>query len=170
VPARAWLWLTVVLTGGAFVVAVAVALAPAPSTAPGRGLAWVLFAGSSVHVASTGWLYTLGDVRSYAASRPLRFWRVPAALVLSGALAAGVAGIGGLVAHPALLQLRAGPRLGVLFPVAALVFATAVVAGVALLVRRPAAQRPAGLASDLHGAALAERLLFGAYLGAVAAA
>jgi hypothetical protein len=290
VPARAWLWLTVVLTGGAFVVAVA--LAPPASTAPGRGLAWVMFAGSSVHVASTGWLYTLGDVRSYAASRPLRFWLAPAALVLSGALAAallsptdltwlllpffgwqfyhfakqnlgmvalaassagvpsprraerrtllaaGVAGIGGLIAHPALLQLRAGPRPGALFPVAALVFAAAVVAGVALLVRRPAAQRPAGFsamylmallfslpvfvfaspyaavggmtvahgmqylllvglvaagsgarlvrlavlcnmallggaalekASHLHGAAPAERLLFGAYLGAVTA-
>ena len=84
--ARVWLWLTVVLTGGAF--AVAVALAPPGSAAPGRGLAWVLFAGSSVHVASTGWLYTLGDVRSYAASRSLRFWWAPAALALSGALAA----------------------------------------------------------------------------------
>jgi hypothetical protein len=153
-------------------------------------------------------------------------------------LAVGVAGIGGLIAHPALLQLRVDPRLGALFPVAALVFVTAVVAGVALLVRRPAAQRPAGFsamylmallfslpvfvfgspyaavggmtvahgmqylllvglvaagsgarlvrlaalcnvallggvalekASHLHGAALAERLLFGAYLGAVMA-
>jgi hypothetical protein len=149
-----------------------------------------------------------------------------------------VAGIGGLMAHPALLQLRANPRLGALFPVAALVFATAVAAGVVLLVRRPAAQRPAGFsvlylmallfwvpvfvfgspyaavggmtvahgmqylllvglvaagssarpvrlaalcnvallggvalekASHLHGAAPAERLLFGAYLGAVMA-
>ena len=86
--ARAWLWLTVVLTGGAFVVAVT--LAPPASAAPGRGLAWVLFAGSSVHVASTGWLYTIGDVRSYAASRSLRFWWIPAALVLSGALAAAL--------------------------------------------------------------------------------
>lgn len=286
-PARAWLWLTVALTGGAFIVAVA--LAPPASAAPGRGLAWVLFAGSSVHVASTGWLYTLGDVRSYAASRPLRFWWAPAALVLSGALAAALlspaslawlllpffgwqffhftkqnlgmvalaascagvpsprpaerralltAGLAGITAHPALLQLRADPRLGALFPVAALVFAAAVVAGVALLAQRPAAQRPAGFgvmylmallfslpvfvfgspyaavggmtvahgmqylllvslvaagsggrlvrlaalcnmallggaalekASHLHGAAPAERLLFGAYLGAVMA-
>ena len=195
-PARAWLWLTVGLTGGAF--GVAVALAPPASAAPGRGLAWVLFAGSSVHVASTGWLYTLGDVRSYAASKPLRFWWIPAALVLSGALAAavlspasltwllvpffgwqffhfakqnlgmvalaascarvpslraaerrtllaaGLAGIGGLVAHPALLQLRVDTRLAGLFGVAAIGFAAAVVAGVALLVRRPAALRPAG--------------------------
>jgi hypothetical protein len=290
VPARAWLWLTVALTGGAF--AVAAALAPPASAAPDRGLAWVLFAGSSAHVASTGWLYTLGDVRSYAASRPLRLRWVPAAFVLSGALAAallrpagfawlllpffgwqffhfakqnlgmvalaassagvtsprpaerrallaaGVAGIGGLIARPALLQLRVDPRLGAMFGVAALAFAAAVVAGVALLARRPAAQRPAGFsvmylmallfslpvfifgspyaavggmtaahgmqylllvglvaagsggrlvrlavlcnvallggaalerASHLHGAAPAERLLFGAYLGAVMA-
>jgi hypothetical protein len=153
-------------------------------------------------------------------------------------VAAGVAGTGGLIAHPALLQLRVNPRLGVLFPAAALVFAMAVVAGVALLARRPAAQRPSGFtvmylmallfsvpvfvfgspyaaaggmtvahgmqylllvglvaagsgarpvrlatlcnvallggialekASHLHDAASAERLLFGAYLGAVMA-
>jgi hypothetical protein len=151
-------------------------------------------------------------------------------------LAAGLAGIGGLIAHPALLQLRVDPRLAALFPLAALVFATAVVVGVTLLVRRATAQRPAGFcvmylmallfcfpvfvfgspyaavggmtvahgmqylllvglvaaggqgrlvrlaalcnvallggvalekASHLHGAAPAERLLFGAYLGAV---
>jgi hypothetical protein len=196
VPPRAWLWLTAALTGGAF--ALAVALAPPASAAPGRGLAWVLFAGSSAHVASTGWLYTLGDVRAYAASRPLRLRWVPAALLPSGALAAallppasfawlllpffgwqffhfakqnlgmaalaalsagvvpprpaerrallaaGVAGIGGLIARPALLQLRVDPRLGALFPVAALGFAAAVTAGLALLVRRPAEQRPTG--------------------------
>jgi len=286
VPARAWLWLTIALTAGAFTVAAA--LAPPASAAPGRGLAWVLFVGSSAHVASTGWLYTLGDVRSYTASRPLRLRWVPAALLLSGALlpparfawlllpffgwqflhfakqnlgmvalaascadvasprpaerrallAAATAGIGGLIARPALLQLRVDPRLGALFPLAAAAFGVAVVAGVALLMRRPPAQRPAGFtvmyvmallfsvpvfvfgspyaavggmtaahgmqyllllglvaagsggrlvrvavlgnvallggavlerASHLHGAAPAERLLFGAYLGAVMA-
>ena len=86
--ARAWLWLTVALTGGAFTVAVT--LAPSAAAAPGRGLAWVLLVGSSVHVASTGWLYTLGDLRAYAASRPLRFCWAPAALVLAGALVAAL--------------------------------------------------------------------------------
>jgi hypothetical protein len=158
----------------------------------------VLFVGSSAHVASTGWLYSLGDVRSYTASRPLRLRWVPAALVLSAALAAallspagfawlllpffawqffhfakqnlglaalaascagvaslrpaerrallaaGAAAIGALIARPTLLQLPVDPRLGAMFPVAALGFAAAVAAGVALLVRRPAAQRPAG--------------------------
>ena len=84
--ARRWLWATVALTAGAFVIAAA--FAPSGSAAPGRGLAWVLFAGSSAHVASTGWLYTLRDVRSYAVSHPWRFIRVPVLLMIAGAAAA----------------------------------------------------------------------------------
>jgi len=84
--ARRWLWATVALTAGAFVIATA--FAPSGSAAPDRGLAWVLFAGSSAHVASTGWLYTLREVRSYAVSHPWRFIRVPALLMIAGAAAA----------------------------------------------------------------------------------
>jgi hypothetical protein len=84
--ARRWLWATVALTAGAFVMAAA--FAPSGSAAPDRGLAWVLFAGSSAHVASTGWLYTLRDVRSYTASHPWRFIRVPVLLIIAGAAAA----------------------------------------------------------------------------------
>jgi hypothetical protein len=84
--ARRWLWATVALTAGAFVMAAA--FAPSGSAAPDRGLAWVLFAGSSAHVASTGWLYTLRDVRSYAVSHPWRFIRVPVLLMIAGAAAA----------------------------------------------------------------------------------
>ena len=62
--ARVWLCGTIALTLGAF--AVAVALAPAASAPPARALAWLLFVGSSVHVASTGWLYTLPEVRRHA--------------------------------------------------------------------------------------------------------
>ena len=69
--ARAWLWGTVALSAGAF--AAAVALAPPASAAPIRGLAWLLFLGSSVHVAATGWLYSLPDVRAHATARPLRY-------------------------------------------------------------------------------------------------
>ena len=58
---RIWLYGTVTLTLGAF--AAAIVLAPPASAGPGRGLAWLLFVGSSVHVASTGWLYTLPEVR-----------------------------------------------------------------------------------------------------------
>jgi hypothetical protein len=85
-PARRWLWATVTLTAGSFVVAAA--FAPAGSAAPDRGLAWVLFAGSAAHVASTGWLYTLRDVRSYAVSHPWRFIRVPVLLMIAGAAVA----------------------------------------------------------------------------------
>jgi len=84
--ARRWLWATVALTAGAFVIAAA--FAPSGSAAPDRGLAWVLLAGSSAHVASTGWLYTLRDVRSYAVSHPWRFIRVPVLLMIAGAAAA----------------------------------------------------------------------------------
>ena len=84
--ARRWLWTTVALTAGAFVIAAA--FAPPGSAAPDRGLAWVLFAGSSAHVASTGWLYTLRDVRSYAVTHPWRFIRVPALLMIAAAAVA----------------------------------------------------------------------------------
>ena len=83
---RAWLWGTVALSAGAF--GAAVVLAPPASAAPVRGLAWLLFLGSSVHVAATGWLYTLPDVRAHAAARPLRYVWVPAGLVVTGAVTA----------------------------------------------------------------------------------
>ena len=193
---RIWLWLTVALTVAAFILAVA--LAPPASASPGRGLGWVLFVGSSAHVASTGWLYTLRDVRWHAASRPLRLLWAPAALVLAGAgaaavlsprvvtwlllpffgwqfchfqkqnlglaaiaarsaglaslrtaerraiVAAGVAGVGGLMARPALLQLPVTSPLAALFPVSALGFGLAVAAGLTLLSLRPPQQRPPG--------------------------
>ena len=59
-------------------------------------------------------------------------------------IASGLAGIGGLLAHPALLQLPVNSRLGPLFPVCAAAFSIAVAAGAVLLLRRPATHRPAG--------------------------
>jgi hypothetical protein len=194
--ASAWLWGTVALSAGAF--AGAVVLAPPASAAPIRGLAWLLFLGSSVHVAATGWLYTLPDVRAHVTARPLRYVWIPAGLVVTGAvtaaaaspaamawlllayfawqffhfqkqnlglaalaasvhrvrplsraerralMGAGGAGILGLLAHPGLLQLRVGPGAGELFIVAGLLFAAGAGFGVVALVRRPAADRPAG--------------------------
>jgi hypothetical protein len=52
-------------------------------------------------------------------------------------MAAGCAGIAGLVAHPGLLQLRVGAGLGWAYPAAAAVFAAAVAAGIAATARRP---------------------------------
>jgi hypothetical protein len=194
--ARAWLWGTVALSAGAF--AGAVVLAPPASAAPIRGLAWLLFLGSSVHVAATGWLYTLPDVRAHVTARPLRYVWIPAGLVVTGSataaalspaamawlllayfawqffhfqkqnlglaalaasvhrvrplsraerralMGAGGAGILGLLAHPGLLQLRVRPAAGELFIVAGLLFAAGAGFGVVALVRRPAADRPAG--------------------------
>jgi hypothetical protein len=194
--ARAWLWGTVVLSAVAF--GVAIVLAPPASATPIRGLAWLLFLGSSVHVAATGWLYTLPDVRAHVTERPLRYVWIPAGLVVTAAVTAAVlspaamawlllayfgwqffhfqkqnlglaalaasvhrvrplspaerralmgaggAGILGLLAHPGLLQLRVRPGAGQLFAGAGLLFAAAAGFGVVALIRRPAADRPAG--------------------------
>lgn len=69
---------------------VAAVLAPPPAAGPDAGLAWVLFVGSSVHVAATGWLWTVPAIRGYAASRPGRYRWVPAALVAGTAAVAAV--------------------------------------------------------------------------------
>ena len=168
-----------------------------PRRLPVRGLAWLLFLGSSVHVAATGWLYTLPDVRAHVAARPLRYAWIPAGLVVAGAvtaaalspaamawlllayfgwqffhfqkqnlgmaalaasvhrvrplgraerralMGAGGAGILGLLAHPGLLQLRVHPSRGDVHRGGAVVRRRAGF-GVVALVRRPAADRPAG--------------------------
>jgi hypothetical protein len=83
---RAWLLATLTVTLAAF--AAAVALAPPASAPPVRGLAWLLFVGSSVHVASTGWLYTLPEVRGYARRHRARLVLLPIGLILATAVLA----------------------------------------------------------------------------------
>ena len=61
-------------------------------------------------------------------------------------VAAGCAGIAGLLAHPALLQVAVDSRLGAVFPVAGVALGIAAAGGLALFLRRPSAARPAGLA------------------------
>jgi len=85
---QVWLAGTVTLTLGGL--AAAIALAPPASAPPASGLAWLLFVGSSVHVASTGWLYTLPEVRGYARERPARLMLVPAVLIVACAAAAAL--------------------------------------------------------------------------------
>jgi hypothetical protein len=80
------LWTTAIATAGALIAAAF--LAPGRSTAPTRSLEWLLFVGSSVHVASTGWLYTLPDVRWYARQHPMRYVWAPAGLIAVGAAGA----------------------------------------------------------------------------------
>lgn len=86
---RVWLWLTLTCTAGAMLAAVW--LAPAAGAAPGLGLTWLLFIGSSSHVAATAWFYTLPEVRDHARRHPTRYVRIPLALVIAGgALAAAL--------------------------------------------------------------------------------
>ena len=80
--ARAWLAATLTLTAGAAVAAFALA-PPAGAPAP-EGLAFLLFVGSSVHVASTAWFYTVPDVRAHMSSHRPRYLWWPLALI-SGA-------------------------------------------------------------------------------------
>ena len=81
-PARAaqfWLAVTLTVTVGAAVAAIA--LAP-PATAPAPvALAFLLFAGSSAHVASTGWFYTVAEVRAYMLAHRARYVWWPIALI-----------------------------------------------------------------------------------------
>ena len=62
-------------------------------------------------------------------------------------LAAGWAGIAGLLVHPALLQLTVSPGLGALFPACGIAFAVAAIAGLVVFRRRPRPARPAPLAA-----------------------
>jgi hypothetical protein len=85
---RAWLWSNVGLTIAA--VLCAVILAPPAGAPPVQALSWLLFTGSSVHVASTGWLFTLPAVRAYAREHPVRCGWVPLGLVAVAAAAAAL--------------------------------------------------------------------------------
>ena len=82
--ARAWRVATVAVTLGAG--AAAIALAPPTGARPSEALAFLLFVGSSVHVASTGWFYTVPAVRAHMRRHPARYLWWPAAL-LAGACA-----------------------------------------------------------------------------------
>ncbi len=77
------------LTAGAIITAIA--LAP-PATAPARAaLAYLLFAGSSAHVASTAWFYTVPQVRGYMGQHRARYAWTPLALIAgAGAIAAAL--------------------------------------------------------------------------------
>jgi hypothetical protein len=194
--ARAWLTATIAVTIAA--AAAAIALAPRSGTPAPEGLAFLLFAGSSVHVASTGWFYTVPEVRAHMRQRPARYLWWPLALISgAGAIAllvprtalywlllpyfgwqflhyqkqnlglaalaaasghltplrpaerralmvTGLAAIGALLARPGLLQLPVRPVLGALFPISAIAFAGAAVAGLCCLAVRNPVQRPAG--------------------------
>src|SRR5438552_19152893 len=83
---RLWLYGVGALTVGA--VAAALAMAPAAGADPSRGLAWLLFVGSSVHVASTGWLYTVREVRAFIRTNKVRFVWAPVMIIAGSAILA----------------------------------------------------------------------------------
>src|SRR5215475_1755456 len=84
--ARTWLWAMILLTCASL--ACAVVLAPPAGAPPMRALSWLLFTGSSVHVASTGWLFTVPAVRVYGREHLVRCLWVPCAIVVIAAAAA----------------------------------------------------------------------------------
>jgi hypothetical protein len=86
VRARAWLWASALLTLGAL--GAGAALAPPAAASPVQALAWLLFLGSSVHVAATAYLFTLPGVRDHAVAHPGRYLRAPAGLIVAAALVA----------------------------------------------------------------------------------
>ena len=191
---RAWLLATLGCTLGAFVVTIA--MAPGVHESPARSLQWLLFVASSVHVAATGWFFTVPEVRAHARRHVRRYILAPLVLVVGGAvvamvlapghftwlllgffawqffhfqkqnlgmavlagvsagagsvtllerralIAAGCAGISGLLVHPQLLQLALGVRLPVVFALACLAFGGSVLVGVLALRRRPRDARP----------------------------
>ena len=192
---RAWILGTIGLTAASF--AITIALAPPVDAPPVRALGWLLFVGSSVHVASTAWFYAVPEVRTHMAAHRSRYVFVPIALVFAAAavaamipehaftwlllgffgwqffhfqkqnlgmaalagastgagsmsrgerralVAAGLAGIVGLLVHPELLELGVDPHVRYAFPVAGAALAAAVVCGCALIARRPRGKRPA---------------------------
>jgi hypothetical protein len=81
--ARVWLWTSALLT--LLALGAGAVLAPASSGA----LVWLLFLGSSVHVAATGYLFTVREVREHVRAHRGRYIVTPLCLVLSAALLAG---------------------------------------------------------------------------------
>jgi hypothetical protein len=203
--ARRWLWATFALSVGA--VGAAVVWSPPLGASPVIPLALLIFVGSSVHVASTAWIYTQPEVRAMARRHSLRYVWGPVGLVVGSAtlatfltppafvwlllpyfswqffhftkqnlglaalsatshqvaplgqaerralIGSGLAGILGLLAHPALLQLALPVRAGRLFVPAGVLFALCGLVGLVALLRRPARDRPAGFCA-MYGSAL----------------
>lgn len=81
-----WLSGTVALTLGCY--AVTIALAPAGSASPVPALGGLLFLGTSVHVATTAWFWSVPDVRGHMLARRGRYVLAPLALIAGTALLA----------------------------------------------------------------------------------
>jgi hypothetical protein len=80
--ARRFPWIVGAVTAGGLAIPVLVA--------PGAGVVWLLFVGSSVHVASTFTLFAFADVRRHACAHPRRYVAAPLALVGAAAVTAAL--------------------------------------------------------------------------------
>jgi hypothetical protein len=83
-----WLWASAGLTLGALFCGAL--LAPPASLPPARGLTLLLLIGSSFHVAATGYLFTVGEVRAHAWANRRRYLHIPVLLVAVAAAAAAL--------------------------------------------------------------------------------
>jgi MFS family permease len=84
--AKRWLVGTLIVTGGGLVAAIA--LAPSDEATAGAALSGLLFVGSSLHVAASGWLLAIPEVRAHAGRHRTRYVIAPLSLIVMGALAA----------------------------------------------------------------------------------
>ena len=82
--ARAWVAATAAMSVAAAVAAIL--LAPPASARPPEALAFLLFVGSSVHVASTGWFYTDPEMRGHFRGHLVRYLLMPVLLIAGTAL------------------------------------------------------------------------------------
>jgi hypothetical protein len=78
-------WTGATLAGTILPIALVPFAAPAAGSSPTTGLTWALFVGSSVHVASTAWFYSVREVRAHMRTKPGRFFVAPLALAAGGA-------------------------------------------------------------------------------------
>lgn len=82
------LYLTVIVSVSVVPLVLGVALAPAAKATPSAALTWLIFVGSSVHVGSTAWFYSVREVRAHMRHHPARYFLVPGALVVGSAIGA----------------------------------------------------------------------------------
>src|SRR5258707_3109882 len=97
-----WFGLTLLATVAPF--GLAIVLAPDGKAAAGPTLAWLLFLGTSVHVAATAWLYSLPEVRTCVRASQTRHLLAPVVLVTAAAAGALL-----LCPHPVPLGLCSLP-------------------------------------------------------------
>lgn len=80
-------WTVVALTVGSVIACATLAPEATARSGVTAGLAWLLFIGSSVHVAATGALFSFGEVRRHSRRHPARYLLMPVALLVMTATA-----------------------------------------------------------------------------------